>query len=416
MATHNLLRESVLLKLVKGDEKINRNAIVTSLSQIIQVSDIDSLGNLGDFTEWYVICKSTTAREELLKKDELVVDEQLFIISEPYKHVKTIRLFNVPPSVSDDEIMSIASKWGGGIINIEQEKMPHPFEDIKTFVRRVRVRFSCRQDEEKVPLSFKYKGLNVPVYLEGRKKVCFRCKKAGHVKADCPVLICRRCRGTGHDDPDCRLRHTYAAAVISTPSYENVTPVLSEQPRDLGNGRTNERQGNRNDGTRVQKRICRRCKKEGHIKKDCPEQGLTETNTTEPPDGSKTKISGGEEDQTISPIVNNHLMVTTLTSNLVEEGQPDSPRINEQETNPILGKANATNSLDEVQVVKKNSLNTLNSCGSDQRKAYDDFKNPKRGMADRSIDSDNEVNKKKANVLNSSSSTLEEGEDVEGNI
>jgi len=55
MATHNLLRESVLLKLVKGDEKINRNAIVKSLSQIIQVSDIDSLGNLGDFTEWYVI-------------------------------------------------------------------------------------------------------------------------------------------------------------------------------------------------------------------------------------------------------------------------------------------------------------------------------------------------------------------------
>jgi hypothetical protein len=109
-------------------------------------------------------------------------------------------------------------------------------------------------------------------------------------------------------------------------------------------------------------------------------------------------------------------MVTTLISNPVEEGQPDSPRINEQETNPILGKANATNSLDEVQVVKKNSLNTLNSCGSDQRKAYDDFKNPKRGMADRSIDSDNEVNKKKANVLNSSSSTLEEGEDVEGNI
>jgi hypothetical protein len=67
-------------------------------------------------------------------------------------------------------------------------------------------------------------------------------------------------------------------------------------------------------------------------------------------------------------------------------------------------------------VVKKNSLNTLNSCGSDHRNAYEDFKNPKRGMADRSIDSDNEVNKKKANVLNSSSSTLEEGEDVEGNI
>ncbi|CAF1624177.1 unnamed protein product, partial [Adineta steineri] len=152
MTTHNLLRESVLLKLVQGEEKIDRNAIVKSLSQIIQASDIDSLGNLGDVTEWYVICKSSTAREELIKKGELIVDEQTFIISEPYKNIKMIRLVNLPPAVPDDEIKSIASRWGGEVINIEHERMPHPFNDIKTFVRRIRIRFSCRQDEENVPL------------------------------------------------------------------------------------------------------------------------------------------------------------------------------------------------------------------------------------------------------------------------
>jgi hypothetical protein len=51
-----------------------------------------------------------------------------------------------------------------------------------TFVRRIRIRFSSRQDEDNVPINIRFSEFNVLVQLEGRQKVCYRCKKAGHLK------------------------------------------------------------------------------------------------------------------------------------------------------------------------------------------------------------------------------------------
>ena len=67
-----------------------------------------------------------------------------------------IRLLNVPPSVSDEDIRSIALNWAGVVLNVDSERLPHLFEEIKTFVRRIRIRFSSRQDEDKVPISISF--------------------------------------------------------------------------------------------------------------------------------------------------------------------------------------------------------------------------------------------------------------------
>jgi hypothetical protein len=144
MPVHQLLRESVMLTLIKGDDRIDRTMIIAALGQLISVSDIDSLGNLGKFSEWYVIFNSTKAREDVLKNDELKVGDQVFMINEPYKHVKIIRLLNVPPSVSDGDIRSMASKWSGTVLSVEPERLLRPYDAIKTFVRRIRIRFTCR--------------------------------------------------------------------------------------------------------------------------------------------------------------------------------------------------------------------------------------------------------------------------------
>ncbi|CAF5173177.1 unnamed protein product, partial [Rotaria magnacalcarata] len=193
------------------------NTIITALGQITTITDIDSLGNLGDLSEWYIIFKTKTAREDVLKTPELKIGDQIILISELYKHVKIVRLLNLPTSVPDEDIRTIASNWGGIVLSVDAERLPRPFETIKSFVRRVRIRFSSRQDEDKVPISLRFGGFNVSVQLEGRQKVCYRCKQAGHIKGECTVLKCQRCYEIGHDDPNCQQKRSYATAVVSTP-------------------------------------------------------------------------------------------------------------------------------------------------------------------------------------------------------
>ncbi|CAK9188731.1 unnamed protein product [Sphagnum troendelagicum] len=51
MQRHQLLRDSVALRLIRGNERIDRAAIIISIGQLIPIADIESLGNLGDITE-----------------------------------------------------------------------------------------------------------------------------------------------------------------------------------------------------------------------------------------------------------------------------------------------------------------------------------------------------------------------------
>ena len=86
------------------------------------------------------------------------------------------------------------------VLNIDCERLPRPYEAIKSFVRRIRIRFSCRQDESKVPISVRFSGLSFSVQLESRQKVCYRCKQTGHTKATCAKIKCQKChelRGNG---------------------------------------------------------------------------------------------------------------------------------------------------------------------------------------------------------------------------
>ena len=403
MSSNNLLRESVSLTLVQGEERIDRTAIIQALGQLIPVTEIDALGNLGDFNEWFVICKSQTTREKLLKTSDLNVGEQMFTISEPYKHVKVIRLMNIPPTVPEEDVRAVVSKWGGTILSTEHEKMPHPYEGIKTFVRRIRIRFSCQQDEQKVPFSIRYNGLNIMVYLEGRKKVCYRCKQVGHIKADCPVPVCRKCRGVGHDDPVCRLRHTYATALISTPNNVNTTPSLVQELDAIeSNGAENHR------GSPIARREpvrnCRHCKKAGHLRKNCPERAREEIdlNHLEPGAGverSESTPQSQANENTDEPI---------LPMN--SQFEYDKPR-SEAEVNKASEVEQPNVNVKKIPPEQSSGRNDkdLDNGRTDPRKLYEEYKNPnsKRGLADRSLEAEPDAIKKKVNNQGKSTSAKE---------
>ncbi|CAF1371458.1 unnamed protein product, partial [Rotaria magnacalcarata] len=278
------------------------NTIITALGQITTITDIDSLGNLGDLSEWYIIFKTKTAREDVLKTPELKIGDQIILISEPYKHVKIVRLLNLPTSVPDEDIRTIASNWGGIVLSVDAERLPRPFETIKSFVRRVRIRFSSRQDEDKVPISLRFGGFNVSVQLEGRQKVCYRCKQAGHIKGECTVLKCQRCYEIGHDDPNCQQKRSYATAVVSTPlDLCYAAPLLNQLnvAREVTSGVPMVY-----PSLELSKRLpyCRKCKQQGHKRQECPRHTIRSNKVMKKNDNGQTNQSDDMNQDT--PTVN----------------------------------------------------------------------------------------------------------------
>ncbi|CAF4995660.1 unnamed protein product, partial [Rotaria magnacalcarata] len=61
---------------IKGDDRIDRSAIIAAIGKIVPVADLESFGNL--------------------ELENLIVNEQTFAIHKPYREVKLIRLLNVP--------------------------------------------------------------------------------------------------------------------------------------------------------------------------------------------------------------------------------------------------------------------------------------------------------------------------------
>ena len=408
MSSHNFLRESVSLTLIQGEEKIDRSAIIRALGDLIPVSEIDSLGNIGNFNEWFVILKTCSAREGLLKFHQLAVGNQLFGISEPYQHTKLIRLMNIPPTVSDADIRNITSKWGGNILTIDNEKLPHLYEGIKTFVRRIRIRFSCQQDEQNIPFSIRYNGLNIIVYLEGRKKVCYRCKQTGHVQAECSIPKCRNCHVVGHDDPSCRLRHTYATAVLSTPNNQPITPALNEPSGwNASDVASNQQKTSAIRQERIKK--CYICDKVGHLRRDYPERDIVTIQSNEPVDNREEnkleeehiELSSSDDDQHDE----SETIMTMNDWNDLEVSSSDSEP-------PIEIQSTIDETLNPIGIADIPQVNQGNDT-TDHRESYDKYKNPKRGLADRSLDSEPDIMIKKTNVNGLSSSTLEANEDSE---
>ena len=415
MTTHQLLRESILLTFVSGNPRIDRKALITAVGAAVPLTEVDSMGNLGNINEWYVILKSVATRALLLACEELKVGDQVFTIGEPYKQVKTVRLLNIPPGVSDQEILAVAGKWGGKVLSVDTERLPPPHEVIKTFVRRVRIQFQTQRDEENVPISIRLSGLHVTVQLEGRQKVCYRCKQAGHVKAECKAEKCQRCYEVGHDDPECQRKRSYAAAAASTPidtsGEKNQTPSFS--------ARQEERMG-REDSVvapawvRQQRvRICRACKQPGHLWKDCPQKIIHHTASTVPKD-SCTTVTPGEVSG------NEGLESPCLQSVDVASVPLPSSEVNISRQEAVPPKTLDDASMTAMEVVSTSVKNAKVSAMTNIRELYEAYKDPNNDTKrryheerDRSIDSDVGAESKKPHLHDSSASMMEDTEDGE---
>ena len=441
MSVHHLLRESVLLTLLSGGTRIDRKALVQAIGNVVPVSGVDALGNLGSMSEWFVLFKTASSRIQFLGVQELKVLDQLFSVGEPYRKVKTIRLLNLPPGVTDQEIVTVASKWGGAVLGVEVERLPPPYEEIKTFVRRIRIRFGSRRDEDKVPVTVRLSGFTVSVQLEGRQKVCYRCRQGGHIKIECKALKCQRCYEIGHDDQDCCRRKSYASTVVSQPVVPTaddfrtpVTPVQQEGNIEGVEPTTAP------PWVRQQRiRTCYACKKQGHVLKDCPQAGKTPVTPVE-----HTPIN------TVA-LAEKSPLIITCTSTCTSHSRADDPTTSPAtvdasdgqgdpvlETSTMVGETTpaAQNNIDAIELeghsepqhaattvevvidatineARISSMLNIRELYAAYKETGNDLKRPFNEEMDRSLDSDIGADPKKPHLHDSSASMGEDAEEGE---
>lgn len=96
---------------------------------------------------------------------------------------KYVRIFNLPPEVSDDDIGRVLARYGK-IRKQVREKFPPECEfDVYSGIRG-----AYMDIQKQIPASLFIRNSKARIYYEGFKNRCFHCKADDHLKVNCPQL------------------------------------------------------------------------------------------------------------------------------------------------------------------------------------------------------------------------------------
>lgn len=112
--------------------------------------------------------------------DGSTVQVKMSVAGGMYKYV---RIFNLPPEVSDDDIGRVFARYGKVRKQVREKFPPECEFDVYSGIRGVYMDIL-----KPIPASLFIRNSKARIYYEGFKNRCFHCKADDHLKINCPQL------------------------------------------------------------------------------------------------------------------------------------------------------------------------------------------------------------------------------------
>lgn len=117
-------------------------------------------------------------------------------------------------------------------------------EHIGTLVRVVVIKNVTKEKMQKIPYTTTFQdpkgnSFEVLITMNGRKPMCLRCKKIGHIRRDWLEILCNNCGRTGHYTDECTYQPSWAQrvsrdhAVVDDDAMETSLATVKEQEKSL---------------------------------------------------------------------------------------------------------------------------------------------------------------------------------------
>ncbi|XP_075728503.1 uncharacterized protein LOC142769276 [Rhipicephalus microplus] len=164
--------------------------IIDALEAVTGPAGIRSLQHMGG-AKFGAAAANVHAATKLKSRGAILLNGESVPLVSVGPEIVHVTIFRVPLWVGDAALATVLSAYG----NVQHIHEPvfkgHP--GVGTGVRVVRVEMKSQ-----IPNFLTVQGYNVMCDYRGVKKVCSKCRNAGHIAKDCATPRCTRCNVFGH--------------------------------------------------------------------------------------------------------------------------------------------------------------------------------------------------------------------------
>ncbi|KAM7308212.1 hypothetical protein ISCGN_011846 [Ixodes scapularis] len=202
------------------------DAIIAAAAAIVSLPEVYAVQHLGGPT-FQVVVNSRQAAASLGAAREVIIADQAIPLTPVGPVITSITCMFLPLFVSDETLKKSLEPYGQVLEITHGVYKDNP--SVKTGTRYLKMKM---KEDNPVPNFARIAGYRVTFDYRGLVRVCRRCKKEGHFKAQCTAEFCSRCAifghngstctescrrcGAGHATVDCTSRRSYASVTQET--------------------------------------------------------------------------------------------------------------------------------------------------------------------------------------------------------